>query len=85
MKALLIHAAHDLRLEEVAEPQYAANEVLVRLGAGGICGSDLHYFAHGGVGDFKLREPMTLGHEVAGEVVAVGAEVSRVNAAAWCS
>jgi L-idonate 5-dehydrogenase len=79
VKALLIHAAHDLRLEEVAEPQYAANEVLVRLGAGGICGSDLHYFAHGGVGDFKLREPMTLGHEVAGEVVAVGAEVSRVK------
>ena len=79
MKALLIHAAHDLRLEEVAEPTYGPDEVLVRLGAGGICGSDLHYFAHGGVGDFKLREPMTLGHEVAGEVVAAGQGVSRVK------
>jgi L-idonate 5-dehydrogenase len=79
VKALTIHAAHDLRLEDLADPTYAHDEVLVRLGAGGICGSDLHYFAHGGVGDFKLREPMTLGHEVAGEVVAVGAEVSHVK------
>lgn len=76
MKALTIHAAFDLRLDEVPEPTYAPDEVLVQLGAGGICGSDLHYFAHGGVGDFKLRQPLTLGHEVAGEIVAVGAEVT---------
>ena len=75
----MIHAAHDLRLEDVPEPMYAADEVLVQLGAGGICGSDLHYFHHGGVGDFRLRQPMTLGHEVAGEIVAVGAEVTRVR------
>lgn len=79
MKALLIHAAHDLRMEEVAEPEYNADEVLIRLGAGGICGSDLHYFAHGGVGDFRLQQPMVLGHEVSGEVVAVGADVNRVQ------
>ena len=80
MKALMIHAARDLRLEDVPEPIYAADEVLVQLGAGGICGSDLHYFHHGGVGDFQLRQPMTLGHEVAGEIVAVGDEVTRVQA-----
>ena len=79
MKALRIYEAHDLRLQDVPEPSYAPDEVLIRLGAGGICGSDLHYFAHGGVGDFKLREPMTLGHEVAGEVVALGSEVTRVK------
>ncbi len=79
MKALRIHEAHDLRLQDAPEPTYAPDEVLVRLGAGGVCGSDLHYFAHGGVGDFKLREPMTLGHEVAGEVVALGGEVTRVK------
>ena len=42
--------------------------MLVRFGAGGICGSDLHYYHEGRVGDFAVREPMVLGHEVAGEV-----------------
>jgi L-idonate 5-dehydrogenase len=51
----------------------------VRLGAGGICGSDLHYFAEGGVGDFRLREPMILGHEGAGQVVRVGPSVTSVK------
>ncbi|ULH14229.1 L-idonate 5-dehydrogenase (plasmid) [Deinococcus sp. KNUC1210] len=79
MKALRIHAAHDLRLQDLPEPEFAPDEALIRLGAGGICGSDLHYYAHGGVGDFRLREAMTLGHEVAGDVVAVGAEVTHVR------
>jgi L-idonate 5-dehydrogenase len=45
---------------------------LIRLGAGGICGSDLHCFADGDAGDSRLQEPMILGHEGAGQVVAVG-------------
>jgi L-idonate 5-dehydrogenase len=75
----VIHNAKDLRLETRETPELEANEVLVRFGAGGICGSDLHYFNHGGVGDFKLREPMVLGHEVSGEVVQIGGEVSGVK------
>jgi L-idonate 5-dehydrogenase len=79
MKACVIHGAGQLRIEDRDEPQPAAHEVVVRLGAGGICGSDLHYFAEGGVGDFRLREPMILGHEGAGEVVRVGPSVTAVK------
>jgi L-idonate 5-dehydrogenase len=80
MLALAIHGAKDLKLESRPLPELGPGEVLVRLGAGGICGSDLHYYFEGGVGDFRLREPMVLGHEVAGEAVQVGEEVERVKA-----
>lgn len=75
-RALYAYAARDLRLEncDVADPR--AGEVRVRLLRGGICGSDLHYFNHGGFGTVRLREPMILGHEVAGEVTALGAGVA---------
>jgi L-idonate 5-dehydrogenase len=80
MLSCVIHAAHDLRVEERKTPEPRTGEVLVRLGAGGICGSDLHYYHDGGVADFRLREPMILGHEVAGEVVAVGPGVKALKA-----
>ncbi len=98
MRACVIHAAHDLRVDERPQAPLAAGEVRVRLGAGGICGSDLHYFHDGGIGDFSVREPMVLGHEMAGTVaelgpgvagIAIGTKVS-VNpqrpcgACAWC-
>jgi len=69
-----------LRVEERKTPEPKTGEVLVRLGAGGICGSDLHYYHDGGVADFRLREPMTLGHEVAGEIVAIGPGVTTLKA-----
>lgn len=76
MKALVIHAPHDLRLEEHAVAPLGPREVAVRIGAGGICGSDLHYFHHGGFGAVRLKEPMILGHEIAGTVERVGADVA---------
>ena len=79
MLAAVIHAAHDLRLEERDVPQPGPREVKVRVRAGGICGSDLHYFHHGGLGATRLREPMILGHEIAGEVMEVGAAVTSVR------
>jgi len=79
MRAAIIHAAGDLRVEEAALPPVGPAEVMVRVRAGGICGSDLHYYRHGGFGAVRLREPMILGHEVAGEVVEAGAEVTRVR------
>jgi L-idonate 5-dehydrogenase len=79
MLACVIHAAHDLRIEELPEPIPEPDEVIVQLGAGGICGSDLHYYHEGRVADFKLREPLTLGHEVAGTVVAIGSKVTGLN------
>ncbi|GAA1685966.1 L-idonate 5-dehydrogenase [Streptomyces yatensis] len=68
----VIHGQGDLRIEELPEPEPAPGQALVAIRYGGICGSDLHYHRHGGVGDFRLQEPMVLGHEVVGTVVAYG-------------
>jgi len=72
MKALVAHAAKDLRIEDHEPPQPRDGQVLIRMEAGGICGSDLHYYNHGGFGAVRLKEPMILGHEVAGKIEAVG-------------
>jgi L-idonate 5-dehydrogenase len=71
-RACVLHAAHDLRIEEAPLTEPGPGEVLVRIGAGGICGSDLHYFHDGGFGPIRVREPIVLGHEVAGTVEALG-------------
>ncbi len=76
MKAIVIHAAKDLRVEERAVDVLGPGQVEVAIEAGGICGSDLHYYNHGGFGTVRIREPMILGHEVAGTVKALGAGVS---------
>jgi L-idonate 5-dehydrogenase len=75
VKAVVIHKAGDLRVEEYPDGDPGPGEVAVDLVAGGICGSDLHYFNHGGFGAVRLREPMVLGHEVAGRVSALGPRV----------
>lgn len=75
MKALVAHAAKDLRLEEREADRPGANEILVDIAVGGVCGSDLHYYNHGGFGPVKLREPMILGHEVSGRISQLGANV----------
>lgn len=74
-----LHAAHDLRIETIDVNQPAKGEVLVAIGAGGICGSDLHYYHHGGFGTIRVREPIILGHEVAGVVKALGTGVTNVK------
>jgi L-idonate 5-dehydrogenase len=79
MRVCVLHAAKDLRLEERTVAPLQAGEVRLRFGAGGICGSDLHYYFEGRVGDFALREPLILGHEVAGEVIETGTGVTRVK------
>lgn len=68
MKALRLHAAGDLRFHEEREPIPAASEELVRVTAVGLCGSDRHWFAEGGIGDATLARPLVLGHEIAGVV-----------------
>jgi len=76
--AVVIHAAHDLRVEDQPAPDPGPGEVRIRIGRGGICGSDLHYFHAGGFGAVRLRAPMVLGHEAAGVVEAVGQGVTHV-------
>ena len=69
MLATRLHAIGDLRLEEVPVPEPGPGEVLVRVHAAGICGTDRHLFK----GEFPSKPPVTLGHEFAGTVVACGA------------
>jgi L-idonate 5-dehydrogenase len=75
MQAIVIHAAKDLRIEERDIEMPGPNQVQIALVTGGICGSDLHYFNHGGFGTIRLKEPMILGHEVAGRICKIGADV----------
>ncbi|MDR3440179.1 L-idonate 5-dehydrogenase [Telmatospirillum sp.] len=76
MKACVIHGAGDLRLEDRTVSPLGRHEVQVRVRAGGICGSDLHYFSEGRVGDFVIREPLVPGHEISGEIANIGTDVS---------
>ena len=76
MDALVIHAAGDLRIEDVATPALGARQLQARVRFGGICGSDLHYFQHGGFGTVRVKEPMVLGHEIAGTIQAIGTGVT---------
>lgn len=72
-----LYGKGDIRLETdalSAHDPLAPGEVLVRIGAGGICGSDLHYYLDGGFGPIRVKEPIILGHEIAGTVVACGSD-----------
>ena len=76
MQALIIHAAGDLRVEDIETPPLGPGQIQARVRFGGICGSDLHYYQHGGFGTVRVKEPMVLGHEISGTVEAVGAQAA---------
>jgi L-idonate 5-dehydrogenase len=90
--AATLFGPEDLRIAEHPLRQLAPGMVRVRFGAGGICGSDLHYFRHARTGDFVVTSPLILGHEISGEIIeindaapglAVGDRVA-VNPSRWC-
>ena len=66
MKTVRLHGLHDLRQHDEPMPQAGLHEALVRVTAVGICGSDLHWFSDGGIGDARLAKPLIIGHEFAG-------------------
>jgi L-idonate 5-dehydrogenase len=76
MRGVLIHSARDLRVETVEIAPPGPGEVRSRIAAGGICGSDLHYYQDGGFGVVRVKEPMVLGHEIAGSIAELGEGVS---------
>ena len=76
MRAIVIHAAKDLRIEERETPPVGPGEVRITMAAGGVCGSDLHYYNHGGFATVRIREPMILGHEVSGVIAELGEGVT---------
>lgn len=84
MKSLVLEKIHDLslrdfpeidRLEEVLAPR----SVRIKLHTVGICGSDVHYYTHGAIGPFVLKEPMILGHEASGTVIETGTDVTSLK------
>ncbi|EXX91651.1 alcohol dehydrogenase [Paenibacillus darwinianus] len=77
MKAAIMHSTREIRIEELPVPQIGPDEVLIKVIAVGICGSDLHYYSHGRIGKYVVDKPFILGHECAGDVAAVGADVRR--------
>ena len=76
MKALKIYGAMDLRIEDFHLEELTPNQVEISVAMGGICGTDLHYYKHGGFGQIKLKEPMVLGHEVSGYISKLGSNVT---------
>ena len=76
MRAIVCHAPLDLRFDSQAVEPLGPQQLRVRVAFGGICGSDLHYFQHGGFGTVRIKEPMVLGHEVSGIVNEVGSGVT---------
>jgi L-iditol 2-dehydrogenase len=76
-RAAVLHGPGDVRIEDRAVPEPGAREVLVEIAAVGVCGSDVHYYEHGRIGSFVVREPMVLGHESSGRIVALGPGASR--------
>lgn len=76
MRALVLHHPKDLRLENRENPDPKPDMLQVRIEAGGICGSDLHYYLNGGFGTVRMSEPMILGHEVAGRVLSAPDDAS---------
>ncbi|KAM4746803.1 sorbitol dehydrogenase [Rhinophrynus dorsalis] len=77
--SVVVHGIGDLRLENRPIPEPGPNEVLLKMHSVGICGSDVHYWQHGRIGDFIVKKPMVLGHEASGTVVKVGASVSHLK------
>ncbi|XP_053221167.1 sorbitol dehydrogenase isoform X1 [Podarcis raffonei] len=77
--SVVVHKAGDLRLENRPVPESGPNEVLLKMHSVGICGSDVHYWTHGRIGDFVVKNPIVLGHEASGTVVKVGSAVTKLK------
>ena len=75
-QAAVLYAPHDIRIEERPVPRPGPGEVLIEVKAVGVCGSDVHYYEHGRIGSYVVRQPLILGHESAGVIVAVGEGVN---------
>lgn len=75
-----LYGQNDIRIETDAVAAPGPGEALVAVAAGGICGSDLHYFQDGGFGPIRVREPIILGHEASGVIVDVGPGVTGLAA-----
>src|SRR5690554_2177375 len=78
-QAVYLTSLETLEFRDVPVPEIGADDVLVKMEAVGICGSDLHYYSHGRIGDFVVEFPFILGHECAGTIIAKGESVDHLN------
>lgn len=80
MTAAVLHKIDDVRIEQVDVPKIEGDfDVLVRIKAVGVCGSDIHFYREGRIGPFIVEKPIILGHESSGEVVEVGKAIKHVD------
>lgn len=80
MQALVLEKTQGLALREIDLPEtLGAHDVRVRIHTVGVCGSDVHYYQHGAIGPFVVRQPMVLGHEAAGTVTEIGSAVTSLQ------
>jgi len=79
MKAAILQEKGKITINEIKKPTPKADEVIIKMEYVGICGSDVHYYKHGRIGDFIVKEPLILGHECAGTVVETGTNASNLQ------
>jgi len=79
MKAAFLYEPGDIRIEEMDVPVPKDDEALIKVKSVGVCGSDIHFYEVGRIGDFVVKSPLVLGHECAGEVVEIGRDVKGVK------
>lgn len=80
MQALVLEKVKQLALRDIAvDERLGPHDVRIAIHTVGICGSDAHYYTHGGIGPFIVREPMILGHEASGTIIEVGDEVKELH------
>ncbi|MBZ9669812.1 NAD(P)-dependent alcohol dehydrogenase [Mesorhizobium sp. ES1-3] len=80
MRALVLEKKGELSLREIALPlDVGPDDVRIAIHTVGVCGSDVHYYTHGAIGGYVVRSPMVLGHEAAGTIVEVGANVTSLK------
>lgn len=77
-KAIFMRGTNDMVWKDIPVPKVLDDEVLIKVDAVGICGSDVHYYQHGRIGDFIVEGDFILGHECAGEIVEVGSKVKNL-------
>jgi L-iditol 2-dehydrogenase len=75
VKAAILYKPGDIRIEEVDKPGIRADEVLIRVKAVGVCGSDVHYYKSGRIGPYVVESPLILGHECSGIIEEIGSQV----------
>jgi len=80
LKALVLERTRELALRDIDLPQAVGpGDVRIKVHTVGVCGSDVHYYVHGGIGPFRVDAPMVLGHEASGTVVEIGSDVTHLR------